>query len=133
MEDLIIKSLYQHDKAEISFNQETNSIELIWKKSQDDSSYKLIFEKVLQFLTEFKATGFLSDIRKEGVVGPASSKWVQEEVMPKAFSYGLKKISVVMDADIFKEFYIKNVSKAAGNDRMKYFDSLEAAREWLLD
>ena len=123
--------LFNHEKAVLRYNEETNSIELIWKKFQDEATYKLMFIKGVEALRETKATGWLSDIRNEGVVGPATSKWMQEEILPKAISYGLKRIAVVMETDIFKEFYVNNIKKKAGTDKMRYFDSIESANEWL--
>jgi hypothetical protein len=123
--------LFNHEKAVLRYNAETNSIELIWKKFQDEATYKMMFTKGLEAIRETKATGWLSDIRHEGMVGPATSRWMQEEIMPKAFSYGLKRIAVVMEADIFKEFYVSNIKKNTQGNMMQYFDSVEGANEWL--
>ncbi|QCK14462.1 STAS/SEC14 domain-containing protein [Mangrovivirga cuniculi] len=126
-----MKLLFEHDKADLYFNQETNSIELIWKKYQDADTYKLLFTKGIEFLKDFGATGWLSDIRKEGVVGPSSSRWLQDEAIPKAIGYGLSRIAVVMDSDIFKQVYVGSINKKTENKMMNHFDSLENARDWL--
>jgi hypothetical protein len=126
-----MKLLIEHEKANLQFNEETNTIELIWKKFQDEATYKMMFTKGIEYLKEYKATGWLSDIRNEGVVGPGTSAWLQNEIIPKAISYGLKKIAVIMEPDIFKEFYVKNIEKITENKMMQYFDSLEKANEWL--
>lgn len=126
-----MKLLLEHDKADLRFNEETNSIELIWKKYQDDATYRLMFTKGVEFLKEYGATGWLSDIRKEGIVGPATSSWMQKEILPKAISYGLKRVAIVMDADVFKEFYVKNIERNAAQGIMKYFDDVKDANEWL--
>jgi len=123
--------LINHDKAVLRYNNETNSIELVWKKFQDEATYKMMFTKGLEALKETKATGWLSDIRNEGVVGPATSKWMQDEIMPKALASGLKRIAVVTEADIFKEFYVNNIKKKTQGDMMRYFKSIEEANEWL--
>jgi hypothetical protein len=104
---------------------------LIWKKYQDEATYKMFFTKGAEAIAEFKASGWLSDIRKEGVVGTSLSSWMQQEILPKAMKNGLKKIAVVMDADIFKEFYVDSIKKNTGNEMMRYFDSVESANEWL--
>lgn len=127
----MIKVLLEHEKATLQFNQETNSIELIWKKFQDDATYKLMFTTGVEQLRQFGAAGWLSDIRKEGVVGPLTSQWMQKEILPKAISYGLKQIAIVMDADVFSQFYVKNIESNTTGGLMKYFDSPELARNWL--
>lgn len=128
-----MKTLFEHEKVDLRYNDLTNAVEMIWKKNQDPETYKIAFTKALGYIKDYKATAFFSDIRNEGIVGPEGSKWVQSEIMPKAFSYGLKKVAVVMDADIFKEFYIKNMEKAAGSDKLKYFDSVESANKWIIE
>ena len=127
--------LYENQKGELRFNADTNAIELIWKKPQDEESYKELFTKGLDFLIKNKATKWLSDIRNQGVVGPAASKWVADEIFPQAVKHGLGKVAVVMKADIFQEFYISNVSKSVQKNRgdiMKYFDAVEDANDWLI-
>ena len=128
-----MKTIFENEKVALRFNHQTNAVEMIWKKQQDTDTYKMIFIKALEAINHYKATAFFSDIRKEGIVGPESSKWMQEEIMQKAFSYGMKKIAIVMDSDIFKKFYIQNLEKAAKNDSLKYFDSVELANKWILE
>ena len=126
-----MKLLIENERANLYFNEETNTIELIWKNFQNEEVYKLMFTRGIEYLKEFGGTGWLSDIRKEGVVGPAISAWLQTEIIPKAISYGLTKIAVVMEKDVFKEFYVKGIEKEVGTATIKYFDSTENANEWL--
>lgn len=130
-----MKVLLDLDKAELRFNEETNAIELIWKKMHDETTYKTAFTKGLEFMLEHKATRWLSDIRNEGIVSPANAQWMQQEIMPKAISYGLKKIAAVIKPDVFQEFYVKNVTREAkkSNQIMQYFDNYEDANKWLIE
>ena len=124
--------LLEHTKATLSFNQDTNCIELIWKQFQDEQTYKMLFNKGLNSLIEKKATCWLSDIRNEGVVGPSTSNWMKTEILPVAFKNGLQKIAIVMDADVFKTFYVKNFETIKeASLKMRYFDSIDDARKWL--
>ncbi|PLX01334.1 MAG: hypothetical protein C0594_13285 [Marinilabiliales bacterium] len=128
-----MKVLQQLEKVHINFNEDTNAIELIWQKPQDPESYKQAFIMGHDYLVEHKATNWLSDIRLQGVVGPASSKWLQEEMIPKAVANGLRRIAVIMDQDAFKKFYINNIKKEADSNKiqLRYFDSTEEANMWL--
>ena len=129
-----MKKLIETDKAEIRYNPQTNAIELIWKSYVDVATYKTMFIKGVEYLKEYGATAWLSDICNEGVVGPEYSKWLQNEIIPKAISFGLKRIAVVMDSDIFKKFYVKNIETnltRSGRQMMQYFDSIEEANAWL--
>lgn len=129
-----MKVLIETEKAEIRFNSQTNAIELIWKTYADPASYKALFTNGVEYLKEFGATAWLSDIRNEGVVGPEHSKWLHGEIIPKAISFGLRRIAVVLDSDVFKKFYIKNIETnmtQKGQNLMQYFNSTEEANAWL--
>jgi len=127
-----MKVLLDHEKALLQYNEKTNSIELIWKKFHDEQTYRQMFTRGLEYQIKHKASGWLSDIRNEGVVSPRNSEWLQNEILPKAVANGLKKIAVVMQKDVFKEFYVSNIKKKAGNDMMKYFGNTEDANAWLV-
>ena len=91
----------------------------------------MIFTKGLELLIQQNATAWLSDIRKQGVVAPAQSQWLQTEIIPKAVESGLKKVAVLMDGDVFKDFYIKNLQNKTQKGLIQYFGMLENANEWL--
>lgn len=127
-----MKLLLEHEKASLKFNEDTKSIELVWKKKQDFETYKMMFNKGLEALKANRATGWLSDIRNQGIVGPENATWVQKEIVPKAVAAGLKKIAVVMDKDVFKEYYVNKIKNGSeANGIMQYFDTESAANAWL--
>ncbi len=126
-----MKILFESEKADLRYNEETNTIELIWKKYQDEETYKDVFTKGLGFLKECNATGWLSDIRQEGVVNPTNSDWLKTEIIPEAVRSGLKKIAVIMEKDVFKSFYVKGISKSLEKNIIQYFDDPTEANEWL--
>jgi hypothetical protein len=126
-----MKTLFEHDKAVISYDPSSKSIDLIWKKVQDEATYKLMYAKGIEFMKEYNVTNWFSDIRHQGVVGPSASKWLQEVIIPKAVGAGLKKIAVVMDADVFQKFYIDNINKKSASQLVRNFKSKEEAKAWL--
>lgn len=128
-----MKTLFEHDKAVIHYDPSSKSIDMIWKKVQDETTYKLMYTKGIEFMREYHVTNWFSDIRNQGVVGPSASKWLQTEILPKAVNAGLKKIAVVMDADIFKQFYIQNINSKSANNLVRNFKSIEEAKAWLCE
>ena len=128
-----MKALFNSEYASISFNAEVKTLELIWKKPTTHGVYQEVFRKSLELLKTHKATSFISDIRNEGIIGPQGSKWLQEEIIPDAVKHGLKKIAIIMNTDVFKKFYINNITNTASNQQiqMNYFDSMADAYAWL--
>lgn len=125
--------LFEHDKAVIGYDPSSKSIDMIWKKVQDEPTYKLMYTKGIEFMKEYKVKNWFSDIRHQGVVGPGASKWLQQEIIPKAVGAGLKKIAVVMDADVFQKFYIDSINKKSENQLVRNFKSKEEAKAWLCE
>jgi hypothetical protein len=127
-----MKKLKETDHAIVQFEEETKTLELIWKKTVTKEIYREVFLEALDLLIKNNSKNFISDIRKEGVVGPDNTKWLQENIIPKALKSGLQKIAIVMDEDIFKEFYTENIKKAIeGNAQINLFKSMEEAYQWI--
>jgi hypothetical protein len=127
-----MKKLKETDHAIVQFEEETKTLELIWKKTVTKEIYREVFLEALDLLIKNNSKNFISDIRKEGVVGPDNTKWLQENIIPKALKSGLQKIAIVMDEDIFKEFYTENIKKAIeGNAQINLFKSMEEAYKWI--
>lgn len=129
-----MKILLDTEKATLQFNETTNTIELIWKSLHDSITYRHMFSQALHFIRETKATNWLSDIRHQGVVGPGDSNWLQQEIIPQAIQAGLKKSAAVINPDVFKKFYVQNISNNTNKKdgfEFRFFDSEEAANQWL--
>ncbi|UII28160.1 STAS/SEC14 domain-containing protein [Fulvivirga maritima] len=118
--------------ASIVFEKDMNAIVVVWKKIPSEEIYKGVFSQAVIELNSKGADKWLSDIRKQGVVGPSNTKWLQEEILPRAVKAGLRKIAIVVEKDIFKKFYIDNVKTTMSETaEMHYFDNDEEARKWL--
>jgi hypothetical protein len=78
-----MKTLYESTHAQINLNTETATIELIWKDVVTEQIYRDTFLKGLELLIGQGATSWISDIRKQGVVGTQSSQWLQKNVIQK--------------------------------------------------
>jgi len=107
---------------------------IIWKGSFTPDEYKTAFITLLDYAETHTTDLFLSDTRKQGVVGPDTRKWFEAEAMPRAIKCGLKRAAVITDANVFKKYYL-NVLLSATNKfglPMKIVSSEEDALHWLL-
>ncbi|UII22454.1 STAS/SEC14 domain-containing protein [Fulvivirga ligni] len=120
------------DYSTISYEADLNAVHVVWKKIPTEGMYREIFTGALNAIIDNKANKWISDIRKQGVVGPSNAKWLREEILPKAIQAGLNKIAIVVEKDVFKKFYIDNVKTImSATAEMQYFDSEDEARKWL--
>ncbi len=127
------KLIFENEKVKISYHSDLNNIAIVWKQLHDADTYRFVYEQAYNAMVENKATSLFSDIRKQGVVSPANTKWLQETLIPKAVKDGLKKVAVLMDADVFKKYYMSNIAKSLKKEGSftKYFDNQEDAISWL--
>ena len=127
-----MKTLKDDEYSLIQFEKNTKTLELIWKKTVNKEVYRETFENALDLLLKHNSKNFISDIRKEGVVGPENTQWLQQNIIPKALESGLDKIAIVMDEDVFKKFYTDNIKKAIeGNAQINIFYSKNEAYNWI--
>ncbi|MBL3654635.1 STAS/SEC14 domain-containing protein [Fulvivirga sediminis] len=118
--------------ASITFEKELNTIVVIWKKIPSEEIYRGVFSQALIELHSKGADKWLSDIRKQGVVSPSNTQWLQEELLPKAVNAGLRRIAIIAEKDVFKQFYIDNIKTSISDtSEIQYFDNEEGARKWL--
>jgi hypothetical protein len=106
----------------------------IWQRKCIGQKYRENFLKAVEFSSKTKGKYFLSDLRKQGVVGPEDRKWFQEEVIPEAINNGLQKAALVFEGNVFKMYYV-NLLLAhflKMEIPMKMFKDTNTALEWLV-
>ncbi|MDW7692750.1 hypothetical protein R9C00_11550 [Flammeovirgaceae bacterium SG7u.111] len=127
--------LFESKKAKIYLNPETCTLELMWTKNADKEDYKSVSYKGLELLKEYRLANWLSGIKNNDVIDDELSLWLQEEIIPRAVSYGLKKVAIVMEKDAFDKYYsnfIYNNSERTGIEYLQFFDTKDKADAWLL-
>lgn len=132
-----MKEILNNEFATVSYDEISNAVISVWKKPSTSEAYKLIFTGILDELTKYKASAFISDIYQQGIVGTENRLWLQNEIMPKAFKKGLRKVATVTPNDVFSKFYIESVKNGAlGNSldlEFKYFNDLISAQAWVMN
>jgi hypothetical protein len=129
MENLI----FENKCAKVYYIPELRLGKVVWDGAPNSEEYKQPFRTLLEFSKNNPVINFLSDTTKQGVVSPENRKWFEMEMMPAALKAGLKRGSVVMDANIFKQYYINMILKASNKFGMpmKVFSKEEDALVWI--
>ncbi len=128
--------LYDTDIAQIYFEQENKLLTLVWKRYLVSGEYRDVFSRVLEFIQQKDVQKFLADTRLEGTIHPEDRKWLETDVVPAAVKAGLKYSATILDANVFKKYYlsqIKNTSEKSGMNAFQIFDDYDKGRQWLLD
>ena len=106
-----------------------------WKQPCIKNHYKEKFEKGLIYADSVLVHYFISDIRKQGMVGSEDRRWFEQVALPKAIDKGLKKAAVVFDGNVFKMYYVNLLMVSFYNKgiNMKYFKDTPLAVNWLFN
>ena len=127
-----MKNFLNEEYAEVNYNPQANLVEVIWRKNQTSDHYRQTVKTAYEIILKYGASKWLSDMRNEGVVSVKDQKWLTEEMMPKAFQAGLRRVALVVSKDVFVRFYTKNIEQPVNDHfQSKHFDDVENARKWL--
>jgi hypothetical protein len=134
-----MEQIFETDWARGDYYPESKLVIITWKDKDrvlTFDEYKHPFEKSLELQVEkkFDVRFFISDTRNQGAISPKYRKWFQNEAAPRAQKQGLEKAAVVMDANVFKRYYINHIMKTLNTLGLpfKAFKDLDAAKQWLV-
>ncbi len=132
-----MKEILNNEFANVSYDSSSKTIIAVWKKPSTSEAYRLIFSAILDNIKKYKAEAFISDIFQQGMVGTENRLWIQNEILPKAYVLGLRKIALVAPNDVFSKFYVESVRNGVSdkgiNLEFQYFQDLISSQAWVLD
>ena len=132
----MMKEILNNEFANLSYDKEKNSILTVWKKPTTSETYRFILSTVVEKLLEYNAEVFINDIYEQGIVDTENRLWLKNELFPKAYACGLRKVATITPNDVFSRFYEDNVKRGVGVNfidlEFQYFHDLESAHAWLV-
>lgn len=132
--DLQGEQFIDNEDLKAYFYPDIRVIHFIWQRKCTGKQYRKNFLEAIEFSSKNNGEYFLSDLRKQGVVGPEDRKWFENEVIPEAIKNGLKKAALVFEGNVFKMYYV-NLLLAHFLKReipMKMFKDTNTALDWLI-
>jgi hypothetical protein len=105
-----MKEIFKSSVVSVRFSPEYNLVYLTWDGPLTFDKYREPFEFLLHDF-KLEVNGIMSDIRKQGIVGPDMRNWLQKEATPKSIARGLRFFYVVSDANVFKQYYVNTIFK----------------------
>ena len=126
--------LYNNEFAEVSYETDLNLGKIIWKKKPTFEAYQSAFLTLIEHSKEKqKVESVMTDTRNQGVVSPEFRKWLVSECLPLAVKLGLKRVAVVFDGGVFKQYYLNMILKVINKfgAPMKLFKTDEEALNWI--
>ncbi len=102
------KTIIEREFVQAYCDTDLELIHVEWRGLATSEEYRSLYGTVISFwATQKNIHYFISDIRNQaGVVSPEDRKWFQENAIPAAKEYGLKKAAIIFDGSIFKKYYM---------------------------
>ena len=130
-----LKRIVNSEFANVDYDLASHSVIIIWKKTCTIEAYRLIFSELVGKISEYKINAFISDIYNQGIVASEIRLWLQNEILPKAYKKGLRKVATIAPHDVFSRFYIEGLKDTASKNfpdmEFEYFEDLVSARNWV--
>lgn len=129
------KVIYDSDLVTVNYFSEEKLIKVQWNSETDSFEYRKMFQAIVEFAKDKKVKYIISDIRREGLVSIDNVKWLEEEVLKKAIKFGIEKIALICDENIFASVYADTVKRKLLNSPIKVqlFSDLASAKNWLVE
>ena len=131
-----MKEILNNEFASVSYDSESSSIITVWKKPSTSEAYKVIFSVILEKILEYKVEAFISDIFQQGIVSTENRFWLQNEILPKAYAGGLRKVGTITPNDVFSKFYVESIKNGVFINSIdlefRYFQDLISAQAWVM-
>ncbi len=109
-------------------------IKVVWNGQISSENYRSTYLRVLDYQrdSDLPVENFIADLRKQGVVNPNDRKWFEQVAIQRAIEQGLKRASVITDANVFKKYYLNLILKATNKFGLplKLFGTPEEAYDW---
>ena len=132
-----MKEILNNEFASVFYDETGNSIITVWKKPATTESYQAIFSIILHKIIEYGCDSYISDIFYQGLVATENRLWLQNEIIPKAYKAGLRKVAIIAPSDVFSRFYVESVKTGAAIETLdidfRYFQDLISAQAWMIN
>jgi signal transduction histidine kinase len=132
--DEVTKQIFhESDAVQLYYDGNLKVTVIQWKRPVSSEEYRETFKVVLDSLKIYKTPGWVSDVRKQGVVSAEDQQWLVQTVGTEALRNGLKRIAVIGFKDPLRTDYYERIKIATSENGadMKIFNSMEEALEWM--
>ena len=123
----------------IDYDGQVPCISMIWKGYATTAQFRAANERVLTAITECNASKLLGDAKDFVLIGADDQMWLASNWIPRALQAGVRQIALVMPRFYFNRVAVDTVTQRLSGEfarnlvRIEYFDSREAARNWLAE
>jgi hypothetical protein len=120
----------------VVFDETHKIIEHTWKATSaelNDDGFKSQLVIFGDLILKHKPKGVTADTTNFlFTMAPEVQQWVAENFFPKVIEVGCKKYALQVSEDVFTQVSVENTVENEGAIHFKYFESIESAKNWVI-
>lgn len=103
-----------------------------WKGFARSEDFRTAINESLEFFKKGGIDKIISNTKDFALVKKEDTDWVAQVVTPQMVQNGLRYMAFVVPTNVFTQFSVDNFKEEASSVvSIRYFDKVEAAKEWL--
>jgi len=115
----------------VGYDAEVPCVIMTWKGYATSREFREANERILGVLSERHATKLLGDIKEFVLIGAEDQRWLSTDWIPRAVEAGLRTVAMITPVFYFNRVAVESVGQKLDPVILQYFDTREAARDWL--
>lgn len=131
-------TLYENEFVTIHWLQEepVKVLKSVWKDESarmQEENFREIIEKWCELVEEHHPLGsMINSLKFRFTIVPELQDWYNQEITPRTFEAGMRKIAFIVPEEIFSEVSIEQIFNDQEEVIFQYFDNEENAQSWLV-
>jgi hypothetical protein len=118
--------------ADVTWDANWNVVHIEAKGWADTAESHAVLDSAMRAMTDHQGSRWLFDGRDMKAIKQSDLRWITEVWLPRALAAGLRVAAIVMPRSDMAMKDIDDMAKAAEDEiEVRYFSSVENAREWL--
>jgi hypothetical protein len=119
--------------ASVRWEADTQRVVTEWKAWARSDEFRAVMETTLRAIRENDALRFLLDTRNAKLVLPEDERWIQEDLLPRFGTTGLRWTAIVIPANQLAQAILGDLMKTSPSGAIQrgQFGTLTEAHEWL--
>ena len=104
-----------------------------WKGFISGEDYRNALDKAAELFKEKGIGKWIANLSEMEPITDEDQKWANEDWFPRALQAGLKRLAIIVGADVFNQMSVEQIMNNVESLDLttQYFDSEEKAKAWL--
>lgn len=122
---------FSNASGHVSYDEYADCVCITLTGYSEGDIYRTLLNQAIELLKRYGTAKLLGDTRRSEVISVEDQDWSNNDWAKRAVEAGLKYNAIVLSEDIFGRLSIESIVDNAKVVKVKYFDNVSSAKEWL--